>query len=120
MNPRLRQLQPYPFERLRALLADAAPPAGLRHIPLSIGEPKHAPPAFVAEALTRALDTLEARWMAHLSGTLDMGQVAIGCALSYLDFRHGGRGWRTGRPALAAWFEGFAARDSMKATEPKG
>jgi len=58
MNPRLRQLRPYPFERLRALLADAAPPAGLRHIPLSIGEPKHAPPAFVAEALTRALDTL--------------------------------------------------------------
>ena len=58
MNPRLRQLRPYPFERLRALLADATPPAGLRHIPLSIGEPKHAPPAFVAEALTRALDTL--------------------------------------------------------------
>ena len=58
MNPRLRQLRPYPFERLHALLADAAPPAGLRHVPLSIGEPKHAPPAFVAEALTRALDTL--------------------------------------------------------------
>ena len=58
MNPRLRHLRPYPFERLRALLADAAPPAGLSHIPLSIGEPKHAPPAFVAEALTRALDTL--------------------------------------------------------------
>ncbi len=58
MNPRLRQLRPYPFERLRALLADATPPAGLRHIPLSIGEPKHAPPAFVGAALTRALDTL--------------------------------------------------------------
>jgi N-succinyldiaminopimelate aminotransferase len=58
MNPRLRQLRPYPFERLRALFADATPPAGLRHIPLSIGEPKHAPPPFVAEALTRALDTL--------------------------------------------------------------
>ena len=58
MNPRLRQLRPYPFERLRALFADATPSAGLRHIPLSIGEPKHAPPAFVAEALSRALDTL--------------------------------------------------------------
>jgi len=58
MNPRLRQLRPYPFERLRALLADAAPAAGLRHIPLSIGEPRHVPPAFVAEALTRALGTL--------------------------------------------------------------
>jgi N-succinyldiaminopimelate aminotransferase len=43
---------------VRALLADATPPAGLRHIPLSIGEPKHTPPAFVGAALTRALDTL--------------------------------------------------------------
>ncbi len=55
MNPRLDLLQPYPFERLRALLAGAVPPASLRHIPLSIGEPKHAPPAFVGEALVRAL-----------------------------------------------------------------
>jgi N-succinyldiaminopimelate aminotransferase len=58
MNPRLELLRPYPFERLRALLAGVQPPASLRHVPLSIGEPKHAPPAFVAEALTRALDTL--------------------------------------------------------------
>jgi N-succinyldiaminopimelate aminotransferase len=58
MNPRLDLLRPYPFERLRTLLAGAMPPATLRHIPLSIGEPKHAPPEFVAAALTRALDTL--------------------------------------------------------------
>lgn len=60
MNPRLEQLRPYPFERLRTLLAGARPPAALRHIPLSIGEPKHAPPEFVGQALTRALDTLGA------------------------------------------------------------
>jgi N-succinyldiaminopimelate aminotransferase len=58
LNPRLGLLQPYPFERLRTLLAGATPPAGLRHIPLSIGEPKHTPPSFVGEALTRALNTL--------------------------------------------------------------
>ena len=58
MNPRLGLLRPYPFESLRTLLAGAQPPAALRHIPLSIGEPRHAPPAFVGEALTRALDTL--------------------------------------------------------------
>ena len=58
MNPRLDLLRPYPFERLRTLLAGAAPPATLPHIPLSIGEPKHTPPAFVGAALTRALDTL--------------------------------------------------------------
>jgi len=55
MNPRLDRLQPYPFERLRALLAGAVAPVGLRHIPLSIGEPRHAPPAFIGEALVAAL-----------------------------------------------------------------
>jgi N-succinyldiaminopimelate aminotransferase len=58
MNPRLELLRPYPFERLRTLLAGARPPAALRHIPLSIGEPKHAPPPFVGEALARALGAL--------------------------------------------------------------
>jgi N-succinyldiaminopimelate aminotransferase len=58
MNPDLRRLQPYPFERLRELLAGAAPPANLPHINLSIGEPKHATPSFVFDALTKALPGL--------------------------------------------------------------
>ena len=58
MNPRLALLQPYPFERLRGLLAGAQPPAGLRHIPLSIGEPKHAPPGFIGQALGDSLSSL--------------------------------------------------------------
>ena len=52
MNPALGLLRPYPFERLRALLAGAQPPASLPHISLSIGEPRHEPPAFVLQALT--------------------------------------------------------------------
>ncbi len=55
MNPALAQLRPYPFERLRALLAGAKPPADLTHISLSIGEPRHAPPQFVLDALTANL-----------------------------------------------------------------
>lgn len=66
----------------------------------------------------RALDALETRWMSHLAGPLDMGQIAIGCALSYLDFRHAARDWRNGRPDLAAWEAVFAARPSMQATVP--
>ena len=58
MNPRLRLLRPYPFERLRTLFAGAVPPADRPHIALSIGEPRHAPPSFVAAELTRALGTL--------------------------------------------------------------
>ncbi len=66
----------------------------------------------------RALDALETRWMAHLEGPLDAGQIAVGCALGYLDFRHDARGWRDGRPRLAAWYAGFAMRPSMQATVP--
>ena len=66
-----------------------------------------------------ALDAIGARWMSHLNGPLDMAQIAIGCALGYLDFRHSDKGWRKGRPALAEWYDGFAGRDSMAATTPK-
>ncbi len=67
----------------------------------------------------RSVAALNARWMSHLQGPLDAGQIAVGCALGYLDFRLGDRGWRTGNPALADWYEGFAARDSMVASAPE-
>lgn len=53
-NDRLAHLQPYPFERLRALLKDWQHLGDLAHIPLSLGEPKHPPPRFVVEALADA------------------------------------------------------------------
>ena len=58
MNPLLARLQPYPFERLRALTADITPDPALAPISLGIGEPKHATPAFIREALTAHLDGL--------------------------------------------------------------
>ncbi|TWC43199.1 succinyldiaminopimelate aminotransferase [Pseudomonas sp. SJZ079] len=58
MNQALNDLQPYPFEKLRALLAEAQPPSDKKAIALSIGEPKHRSPAFVAEALAANLDQL--------------------------------------------------------------
>jgi N-succinyldiaminopimelate aminotransferase len=58
VNPLLSRLQPYPFERLRALLAGATPKAALAPIDLSIGEPKHPTPAFIKEALVGSLDGL--------------------------------------------------------------
>ena len=56
VNSRLSQLQPYPFEKLRALLAGLTP-AG-RPIPLSIGEPQHATPEIVRRAIADHLDGL--------------------------------------------------------------
>ncbi|WP_116132766.1 glutathione S-transferase [Tropicimonas sp. IMCC34043] len=69
--------------------------------------------------ITRALDALEGRWISHLAGPLDMSQIAVGCALGYLDFRVDDRNWREGRKDLAAWDAGFAARPSMQATRPE-
>ena len=58
MNSLLGKLRPYPFERLRTLLAGAAPPPSLPHISMSIGEPRHAPPRVVLDAFTQHLETL--------------------------------------------------------------
>ncbi|WP_277962025.1 succinyldiaminopimelate transaminase [Pseudomonas sp. RIT-To-2] len=58
MNNALNQLQPYPFEKLRKLLGAVTPAADKRPIALSIGEPKHRSPSFVAEALSANLDQM--------------------------------------------------------------
>jgi len=58
MNPLLSRLQPYPFERLRALTSDVTPNPAFAPISLGIGEPRHPTPAFIREALSGALDGL--------------------------------------------------------------
>ncbi len=68
--------------------------------------------------IARTLDALEARWLSHLAGPLDIGQIAVGCALGYLDFRHPAREWRRGRDGLATWEGRFRARPCMAATAP--
>ena len=68
--------------------------------------------------VSRALDTLNDRWMSHLEGPLCMGQLAVGCALGYLDFRHDARQWRKDRGTLDDWYAAFSQRPSMVATAP--
>jgi N-succinyldiaminopimelate aminotransferase len=59
VNGRLELLAAYPFERLARLKSGIVPPASLPHIAMSIGEPKHAPPGFVLEALRESLHKLD-------------------------------------------------------------
>lgn len=68
--------------------------------------------------VTRSLDAIEDRSVPLLQGPLNAAQIAVGCALAYLDFRHPDRDWREGRPALTAWEATFAARPAMVATAP--
>ncbi len=68
--------------------------------------------------IARTLDALESNAAALLAGPLDMGQIALACALGYLDFRHAARDWRADHPKLAKWEAEFALRPSMQATIP--
>jgi len=86
MNPSLDRLQPYPFERLAALIGDVEPPAGLAPIALSIGEPQQPTPTIIREALTAHLHHL-----ATYPGTRGLPQLREAIA-----------GWLTRRFGLPA------------------
>lgn len=72
----------------------------------------------IALKTTACLDALEAEATDLEAARLCIGHIAVGCALGYLDFRFPGDAWRDGRRELARWYEGFARRPSMRATEP--
>ena len=58
MNPYFKDLQPYPFEKLKDLKAGVTPNIDLDPIMLSVGEPKHPAPDFVKQTLCNAIDGL--------------------------------------------------------------
>jgi len=55
--------------------------------------------------------------LAHLRDAVNLGAISFGATLGYLDFRFPQMGWRDKAPELAAWYEDFAARPCMQATE---
>lgn len=57
MNPLLELLKPYPFERLAALKKTINPNGKLKHISLSIGEPRHEPPGFILDTINNHSET---------------------------------------------------------------
>lgn len=67
-------------------------------------------------AVDRSLDQLEAEPPHKI---VDIGSLAVACALGYLDFRFAADQWRSGRPSLAAWFEAFAKEPGIARTGPK-
>ena len=66
------------------------------------------------------LDLLETRLMPVLNGKINIGVIAIACALGYLDFRFSDKKWRDTRPNLSVFAAKFGERSSMKATQPVG
>ena len=66
-------------------------------------------------AVTATLDVLE---RAKLADEMTIGEVAVGCALGYLDFRMPDLDWKSSRPKLAAWYARMCEYTAMKATVP--
>lgn len=66
-----------------------------------------------------ALDALNAGAFVPSNAVITLGEIAVGCALGWLDFRMSQFDWRSSRPSLAAWYAAFSVRPSMQATAPK-
>jgi glutathione S-transferase len=64
------------------------------------------------------LESLETEASELAAAPFGIGHIAIGCALSYLDFRYADEDWRRDHPHIAGWHATFVARPSVKATEP--
>jgi glutathione S-transferase len=115
----------YPNARLWEILTLEATADGLMDATVSMAyevrlrpESEQSPQWIEAqwEKADRAISAINDRWISHLHGPLNMGQIGTACALSYIDLRHDARNWRDGRQALADWHAAFSERDSMKAT----
>jgi glutathione S-transferase len=65
--------------------------------------------------INRSLDALE---RARFAETPTIGEIAVACAIGYLDFREVATGWRDTRPKLRDWYEAFAKYPAMQATWP--
>lgn len=101
-------------------LADGLLEAGLlmRHESL---RPEHEQSAeWIARQFERVQDGLAglSRSMGWSQGEPDLGQIAVACALGWLEFRFPDVGWLAEDPDLARWYRDFAARRSMLSTAP--
>jgi glutathione S-transferase len=81
-----------------------------------------APLAALLDAFERkthaSLALLDTETEALRAAPLCIGQITLGCALGYLDYRFEAQGWRVRAPRLAAWHALLMARPAFQATEP--
>jgi glutathione S-transferase len=112
-----------PKARFTALRRQALGDGLLDLLVLNRNERERAQPSdlHLASAVTRnaaVLDSLEREAAALIATPFGIGHIAIGCALSYLDFRYADEDWRKDHLHLAKWHTSFAARPSVRATVP--
>jgi len=120
----LRLFPAEPAARMEALRQQALGDGILDFLLLGLSERARPPEqqsaelkAALAVKFRTAFDALEHEAKeGRLAGPLTIGHLAIAAVGGYADFRYAADDWRNGRPSLARWHAGFAARDSYTAT----
>jgi glutathione S-transferase len=112
-----------PKARLAALRRQALGDGFLEMMVLLRDERARAHPSDTHMASTAArkaavLNSLDREAESLTTTPFGIGHIAIGCALSYLDFRYADDDWRKDHLRLANWHAAFAARPSVRATLP--
>jgi len=112
-----------PKARITALRRQALGDGFLDMMVTLRNERERAQPSEVHMASTAArksavLKSLEREAQALAAAPFGIGHIAIGCALSYLDFRFAEDDWRKDHPRIASWHREFAVRPSVRGTEP--
>ena len=112
-----------PKARLEALRRQALGDGFLEMMVLLRDERMRAHPsnihmASTAVRKTAVLRSLDGEAPQLAAAPFGIGHIAIGSALSYLDFRYADEDWRQDHPRIAEWHAAFATRPSVTATEP--
>lgn len=108
--------------RLQALADGILDAAVITRYETFLRPPQYRWPAWIdgqTAKLRRGLDILEQE-APEFNQQSTIGNIAVACALGYLDFRFGDQDWRGDRPILAKWYERFSRRESMRLTAPAG
>ena len=99
-----------------AALGDGIADAAVAYVIL--GRENPVPEALRKRQLDTVLAALDALERVNFAKDPTIGEISVGCALGYVDFRLPDLDWKSSRPKLAAWFARFSEYPSMKATVP--
>jgi len=80
--------------------------------------PEQQSPAALEKHLTAIQTSLDVLENAKFAAQTTIGEIAVACAIGYLDFRLPELAWRDSRPKLRDWYEKFAQYPAMKDTQP--
>jgi len=99
-----------------AALGDGIADAAVAYVIL--GRENPVPDAARERQMQTVLSAMDALEKVKFAKDPTIGEISVGCALGYVDFRLPDLDWKRSRPKLSAWYAQFCEYRSMKATAP--